>query len=126
MDIRQISEEYEKLKKRIEAETQVAAKSDMVMAYRFLERIHALINLHYCVTNFRILLESTENAESRKLVQKHFQIFMTTVYMDYLDELIDASKSWKADSSGMVSLQRFIIDRLVPVRDFLSDAYNLE
>ena len=114
---KQIPEEYEGLKKHIEAEIRNMPKSDMVMACRFLEKIVALINLHYCVTNFRILLESTEDEESRRLVEKHLSIFMTTVYMDYLNEVIDACNTWDAESSEMNSLQRYIWNTLVPIKE---------
>ena len=124
MNSQQISAEYGALKKRIEAEIQVTTKNDTVAAYRFLEKIDTLINLQYCATNYRILLESTEDEESRGLVRKHLHIFMTTVYLDYLDEVIDAANSWKADSSGMVSLQRQVRDRLVPVREFLESEFG--
>ena len=124
MNNRQISAEYEGLKKRIEAEIQVTPSSDMVLVYRFLEKAEALINLHYCVTNYRILLESTEDEESRSLVKKHFRIFMNTVYIDYLNDVIEASNDWEAYSFGMVSLQREIQDVLVPIRDLLQAEFD--
>jgi len=121
---KQIPEEYEGLKKHIEAEIRNMPKSDMVMACRFLEKIVALINLHYCVTNFHILLESTEDEESRRLVEKHLSIFMTTVYMDYLNEVIDACNTWDAESSEMNSLQRYIWNTLVPIKEHFEGEFG--
>jgi hypothetical protein len=120
----QIPEEYDVLKKHIEAEIQNLPKSDMVMAYRFLEKIVALINLQYCATNFHILLESTEDEESRRLVEKHLTIFMTTVYIDYLNEVIDACNTWDAESSEMDSLQRVIWDTLVSIREYFEAKFG--
>ena len=120
----QIPEEYEGLRKHIEAEIRNMPKSDLVVAYRFLERIVALINLHYCATNFRILLESTEDEESRRLVEKHLTIFMTTVYIDYLNEVIDACNTWDAESSEMDSLQRVIWDTLVSIREYFEAKFG--
>ena len=124
MNNHQISAEYGELRKYIEAEIRVTDKNGLAQAYRFLEKVDALINLQYCATNFRILLDSTEDEESRGLVKKHLHIFMTTVYIDYLDEVIAAADSWKAGSSGMASLQKLILDRLVPVREFLEGEFG--
>ena len=121
---KQIPEEYDLLKKHIEAEIQNIPKSDLVVAYRLLEKIVALINLQYCATNFHILLESTEDEESRRLVEKHFTIFMTTVYMDYLNEVIDACNTWDAESSEMDSLQRVIWDTLVSIREYFEAKFG--
>jgi hypothetical protein len=96
----------------------------LVVAYRLLEKIVALINLHYCATNFRILLESTEDEESRRLVEKHLTIFMTTVYIDYLNEVIDACNTWDAESSEMNSLQRLIWETLAPIREYLEGKFG--
>jgi len=120
----QIPEEYEGLRKHIEAEIRNMPKSDLVVAYRLLEKIVALINLHYCATNFRILLESTEDEESRRLVEKHLTIFMTTVYIDYLNEVIDACNTWDAESSEMNSLQRLIWETLAPIREYLEGKFG--
>lgn len=121
---KKIPDEYEGLKKHIEAEIRNMPGSDMVMACRFLEKIVALINLNYCATNFHILLESTEDEESRRLVEKHFAIFMTTVYLDYLNEVIDASDTWDAVSPEMDSLQRRIWDTLVPIREYFDSKFG--
>ena len=121
---KQIPEEYERLKKHIEAEIQNIPKNDMMMAYRFLEKIVALINLHYCATNFHILLESTEDEESRRLVEKHLAIFMTTVYLDYLNEVIDACDTWAAGSPEMASLQRHIWETLVPIKEYFDGKFG--
>ena len=124
MGRQQIPDEYQGLKKHIEAEIQNIPKGDMVVAHRFLEKIVALINLQYCATNFRILLESTEDEESRRLVEKHLNIFMTTVYIDYLNEVIDACDTWDADSSEMASLQRLIWNTLVPIREYFEGKFG--
>ena len=120
----QIPDEYEGLRKHIEAEIRNMPKSHLVVAYRLLEKIVALINLHYCATNFRILLESTEDEESRRLVEKHLTIFMTTVYIDYLNEVIDACNTWDAESSEMNSLQRLIWETLAPIREYLEGKFG--
>ena len=84
MNNRQIAAVYEDLKKLAGNEIRTAGGNDLVTVWRLFEKMDALINLQYCAANFRILLESTEDEESRELVQKHLHIFMTTVYMDYI------------------------------------------
>ena len=105
MNNRQIAAVYEDLKKLAGNEIRTAGGNDLVTVWRLFEKMDALINLQYCAANFRILLESTEDEESRELVQKHLHIFMTTVYMDYLEEVIGTAGSEKAGSAGVAYLQ---------------------
>lgn len=118
MNNRQIAAVYEDLKKLAGNEIRTAGGNDLVTVWRLFEKMDALINLQYCAANFRILLESTEDEESRELVQKHLHIFMTTVYMDYLEEVIGTAGSEKAGSAGVAYLQEEICDNLAPVLDF--------
>ena len=124
MNNRQIAAVYEDLKKLIGNGIRTAGGNDLVTAWRLYEKMDALINLQYCAANFRILLESTENEESRELVQKHLHIFMTTVYMDYLEEAIGTAAGEKAGSTGIARLLQEICDSLVPVRDFFQREFG--
>ena len=124
MNNRQIAAVYEDLKKLIGNGIRTAGGNDLVTAWRLYEKMDALINLQYCAANFRILLESTENEESRELVQKHLHIFMTTVYMDYLEEAIGTAAGEKAGSAGIARLLQEICDSLVPVRDFFQREFG--
>ncbi len=124
MNNRQIAAVYEDLKKLAGNEIRTAGGNDLATAWRLYEKMDALINLQYCAANFRILLESTEDEESRELVQKHLHIFMTTVYMDYLEEAIGTAAGEKAGSAGMEYLLQEICDGLVPVRDFFQREFG--
>ena len=124
MNNRQIAAVYEDLKKLAGNEIRNAGGSDLVTAWRLYEKLEALVNLQYCAANFRILLESTEDEESRELVQKHLHIFMTTVYMDYLEEVIGTAAGEKAGSAGMARLLQETCDSLVPVRDFFQREFG--
>ena len=124
MNNRQIAAVYEDLKKLAGNEIRTAGGNDLVTVWRLFEKMDALINLQYCAANFRILLESTENEESRELVQKHLHIFMTTVYMDYLEEAIGTAAGEKAGSDGIARLLQEICDSLVPVRDFFQREFG--
>ena len=66
MNNRQITAIYEDLKKLAGNEIRTAGGNDLVTAWRLFEKMDALINLQYCAVNFRILLESTEDEESRE------------------------------------------------------------
>ena len=124
MNNRQIAAVYEDLKKLAGNEIRNAGGSDLVTAWRLYEKLEALVNLQYCAANFRILLESTEDEESRELAQKHQYIFMTTVYMDYLEEVIGTAAGEKAGSAGMARLLQETCDSLVPVRDFFQREFG--
>ena len=124
MNNRQIAAVYEDLKKLAGNEIRNAGGSDLVTAWRLYEKLEALVNLQYCAANFRILLESTEDEESRELVQKHLHIFMTTVYMDYLEEVIGTAAGEKAGSAGIARLLQETCDSLVPVRDFFQREFG--
>ena len=69
MNNRQIAAVYEDLKKLAGNEIRTAGGNDLVTVWRLFEKMDALINLQYCAANFRILLESTEDEESRELVR---------------------------------------------------------
>lgn len=124
MNNRQIAAVYEDLKKLAGNEIRNADGSDLVTAWRLYEKLEALVNLQYCAANFRILLESTEDEESRELAQKHQYIFMTTVYMDYLEEVIGTAAGEKAGSAGIARLLQETCDSLVPVRDFFQREFG--
>ncbi len=124
MELQKISTKYAELRLQIEAMTETAGEKDKTTIWRFLEKIIALENLHYGVTNFRFLLEDVEDEESRSLIQKHFHILMTTVYIDYLNDIIDAAETWKVVGSDMRALQVTIHNTLVPIRDFYQEQFN--
>ena len=124
MDYQEIAAEYAWLKERVESDTDVTGNNDLTTVYRFLEKIVTLENLQHCVTSFRILLEDVEDEESRALVQKHFYIFLSTVYIDYLTDVIEGAENWIADSSGTRELQETILEKLVPIRAFYLEKLN--
>ena len=124
MDYQEIAAEYAWLKERVESDTDVTGNNDLITVYRFLEKIVTLENLQHCVTSFRILLEDVEDEESRALVQKHFYIFLSTVYIDYLTDVIDGAENWIADSSGTRELPETILEKLVPIRAFYLEKLN--